>query len=82
VLDAVRLTVKLGVDVNAADEDGDTALHRAVKLRFNSVIEFLVEQGARLDVRNTFGQTPLMIAATAAAGASTADLLRRLGAKE
>jgi uncharacterized protein len=82
VLDAVRLTVKLGVDVNAADEDGDTALHRAVKLRFNSVIEFLVEQGARLDVRNTFGQTPLMIASAAAAGGSTAALLRKLGAKE
>jgi uncharacterized protein len=83
VLDAVRLTAKLGVDVNAADEDGDTALHRAAKLRFNSVVQFLVEQGARLDVRNAFGQTPLMIASAAAAGGrATADLLRKLGAKE
>ena len=97
VMDAARLAVTLGVDVNAADEDGDTALHRAARLRFNSVVQFLAEKGARLDVRNRIGQTPLMMASAAASGGrgaggggrggpgssvSTADLLRQLGAKE
>ncbi len=84
VLEAAKIAVGLGVDVNALDEDGDGAMHRAARLRFNSVVQFLAEKGARLDVKNNIGQTPLMIASAGGRGASaaTADLLRKLGAKE
>src|SRR5215218_4419826 len=56
VLEAVTLTADLGIDVNAADEDGDTALHRAVRLRFNSVVQFLAGRGAALAAKNKAGQ--------------------------
>lgn len=68
VLEAVTLAARLGVDVNAADEDGETALHRAARLRFNSVVEFLAGNAAKLEPKNKLGQTPLMIATAAGAG--------------
>lgn len=84
VLEAAKIAVGLGVDVNTVDGDGEGAMHRAARLRFNSVVQFLAEKGARLDVRNSIGQTPLMIASASGRGASTAtaDLLRKLGARE
>ena len=68
VLEAVKIAIARGIDVNAVDDDGDSAMHRAVRLRFNSVVQFLAENGARLDVRNKEGQTPLMIASMAPSG--------------
>ena len=51
-LDAARVAVALGIDVNATNKDGDTALHLAAGLSLDTVIPLLVEQGARLDGRN------------------------------
>jgi ankyrin repeat protein len=47
VLEAVTLTAELGVDVNAANTDGRTALDAAKALKFDSVVRFLVDKGAR-----------------------------------
>ncbi len=92
-IDAVRAAVELGADVNAASDDGDTALHLAAHHGFNSVVRYLVGKAADLHVRNARGRTPL----DRALGASgrvparnpvtgtdigTADLLRQLGARE
>ena len=65
-LDAARVAVALGVDVNAANKDGDTALHLAAGLSLDTVIPLLVEHGARLDARNKRDQTPLAITTVAA----------------
>jgi dihydroxyacid dehydratase/phosphogluconate dehydratase len=46
-LEAARLAVELGVDVNASDTVGRTALDAAKALKYNSVVTFLVEKGAR-----------------------------------
>ena len=46
-LEAVKLAVELGVDVNAANTDGRTALDAAQALKYETVVAFLVEQGAR-----------------------------------
>ena len=46
-LEAVKLAVELGVDVNAANADGRTALDAAKALRYESVVTFLVEKGAK-----------------------------------
>ena len=46
-LEAVKLAVELGVDVNAANTDGRTALDAAKTLKYETVVKFLVEQGAR-----------------------------------
>jgi len=46
-LDTVKLAVELGVDVNAANADGRTALDGAQALKYESVIAFLKERGAK-----------------------------------
>ena len=40
---------------------GSTALHGAAIMDQLSIIQFLVEKGARLDARNKLGWTPLMV---------------------
>ena len=88
-LEAVNLLLDLGADVNAVNEAGNTALHIAVSGQSNRIVHLLAERGAKLDVENTFGQTPLALASgrrrgdgAGSAGDTTADLLRQLGAKE
>ena len=61
-LEAVKLALLMGADVNAANEDGNTALHRAATKRFNTVVQFLADSGARLEVKNTRGLTPMAAA--------------------
>ena len=47
VLDAVKLALELGVDPNVANLDGRTALDVARALKYQSVVAFLTERGAR-----------------------------------
>lgn len=60
-LAAIRLMLDSGVDVTAANTNGDTALHTAATAGGGvpSVIRLLVERGARLDARNKSDRTPL-----------------------
>ncbi len=51
-LEAARMAVRMGVEVNAVDAAGETALHDAARQRFNSVIQFLADSGANVNVRN------------------------------
>jgi ankyrin repeat protein len=63
-LAAVRLALEVGAgDVNAIDENGDTAIHGAV-YRGGSVqvIQLLADRGARLDVVNKKGWMPVTAA--------------------
>ena len=46
-LEAVKLAIDLGVDVNAANTDGRTALDAARALRYDTVVKLLVEKNAR-----------------------------------
>ena len=46
-LEAVKLSVELGVDVNAANTDGRTALQAAKALGYQTVVKFLIEKGAK-----------------------------------
>jgi ankyrin repeat protein len=61
-LEAVRIAFDAGIDVNAANEDGLTAMHGAASNGANGVVQFLAEKGAKLDVRDKYQQTPLSIA--------------------
>ena len=47
MLEAVKLAVEAGVDVNAANTDGRTALDAAQALKYQTVVSFLVEHGAK-----------------------------------
>ncbi len=51
-LEAVKMLVYLGLDVNAANHDGRTALMGAALKGRNDVVQFLVDHGARLDQRD------------------------------
>jgi ankyrin repeat protein len=62
VLEAVKLCVDLGNDVNAVNSDNETALHGAAYRGVNLVVSYLVEKGAKLDAKDVRGWTPLLIA--------------------
>ena len=63
-LEAVKMLVEMGFDVNAATKDcAWTALHGAAYIGANDIIRYLVEQQhATLNVKDEMGQTPLTIA--------------------
>ena len=117
-LEAVKLALALGNDINAVADFGDfplvgdpiklftsypenleklpkealgdmrwsgsTALHGAATSNQQSIIRYLVENGAKLDARNKLGWTPLMVAEGGQFGATVkefpdaAALLRKL----
>jgi len=95
LLDVTRLLVERGSDVNSTGEHGWTALHGAAYKGVDAVVQFLVDHGARLEVFDEYGQTPLSIAnAVITPGSkdayyqssrvvrkSTSDLLLKLGAR-
>ena len=61
-LDAVKLCLELGADINAANDRGNTALHATAFLGFPEVARYLVEQGAELNPKNENGETPMRVA--------------------
>ena len=75
-LESVKILLKAGLDVNAADMDGQTPLHVAIAMesfphngtsakrtkRFVAVIRFLVENDTSLRFINRKNQTPLALA--------------------
>lgn len=94
-LEAVTFAIELGADVNAiADAKGvrlgdmrfdrSTALHGAAIRGANTIVELLVRHGAKLDVQNAVGWTPLnvtegqYVASTYKRQPHTESLLRRL----
>ena len=60
----VTFLVEHGSDVNGAGQFGWTAVHSAAYMGLNDVIEYLASNGANLDSKDSFGQTPLSIANT------------------
>lgn len=61
---AVKTALELGADVNAANHIGETVVHVAARKRFDTVIQLLAQNGARLDARDARGQTPIAVALT------------------
>ncbi|HET9359433.1 MAG TPA: ankyrin repeat domain-containing protein [Vicinamibacterales bacterium] len=69
---AIELLLGLGLDINAANANGETALHAAVTGRGDeTIVGALITHGASLQAVNKRGQTPL-----AAALASRKDVSR------
>ncbi|HEX5219961.1 MAG TPA: ankyrin repeat domain-containing protein [Verrucomicrobiae bacterium] len=65
VLEAAKLLLELGADVNAVDANGETAMHGAALKNLPKVVQFLADNGAKVEVwnrENDFGSTPLMLA--------------------
>ena len=65
VLEAVKVAVELGGDVNAVDNNGETAMHGVAYKQAPSVVQFLVDNGAKIEIwnqKNKSGWTPLRMA--------------------
>jgi ankyrin repeat protein len=65
VLEAVKVAIELGNDVDAVDKNGETAMHGAAYKQVPSAAQYLMDHGARIDVfnhKNSHGWTPLRIA--------------------
>lgn len=65
VLECLSFLLKLGLDINAKDDHGETVMHGAAYKSLPQVVAFLAARGARIDVwnrRNEYGWTPLSIA--------------------
>ena len=56
--------VAAGVDVNVQNDLGNTALHYAAQTGATRIVEFLVSNGAQVEVYNYVGRTPLDVAKT------------------
>lgn len=81
-LEAVKVALEHGGDVNATSKTGETAMHGAATGGVNPVVELLVSHGATLDPKDKDGTTPLMIADGTKSNfrrwPQTAELLQRL----
>ncbi len=62
VREAARVALDAGVDVNAADSAGNTALHTAAGRGLDTVVRLLADRGADLDALNDDGQSPVDVA--------------------
>ncbi len=65
VLEATRLMLELGADINAVNDENDTAMHGAAYGMFPAVVDLLADNGADPEIwkqANERGWTPLFIA--------------------
>lgn len=88
-LEALKLTVGLGMDINRINNRGETALHGAASRGADTLVQYLVEHGARLDAKSKQGFTPLdeamgknVVAQLPVPHDSTVALIRKLGGVE
>jgi ankyrin repeat protein len=92
-LDTATLALTLGSAINQTNRNGDTALHLAAAQGLTTVVQFLVDNGAALDVKNKRGLTPLGAALQRPRGEGgiapnddrrklAVELLRKIGAPE
>jgi ankyrin repeat protein len=84
-LEAVKLCLELGFDVNAVNQMGLAAVHGAANRGSDDIIDLLATRGARLDIADKEGRTPITWAEgvflatnSPVAKPSTIALLKRL----
>jgi ankyrin repeat protein len=94
IIEAIKICMKAGIDINAADQSGRTALYGAALQGYDDVIQFLADNGADLFAKDRNGRTALDAASGKVGGLgfdgsasvpheSAAALLRKLmGLKE
>ena len=58
-LEAVQLTVELGLDINRYPSDTPSALHEAIRVGQDAIVQYLVSNGADLNAQDHYGRTPL-----------------------
>src|ERR1043166_1591768 len=58
----IRVLLEAGADMDAADKNGATPLHRAVRTRCAAAVKCLLEAGANPTIHNKPGSTPFHLA--------------------
>jgi uncharacterized protein len=87
-LEALKLCIAQGLDLNQPNAKGETPLHGAASRGSDLLVKYLVEHGAKLDAKSKRGFTPLDIAmgkdsfGLPVPHDSTVALLRKLGGAE
>ncbi len=59
---AVQAVLEMGIDVNAKNEDGQTAIHMAAFTGADPVVQYLADHGADVNVIDNYGETPWSMA--------------------
>eukprot|EP00026_Physarum_polycephalum_P006152 Phypoly_transcript_06193.p1 GENE.Phypoly_transcript_06193~~Phypoly_transcript_06193.p1 ORF type:complete len:531 (+),score=95.94 Phypoly_transcript_06193:35-1594(+) len=72
--------VALGLDINARNNKGATALHTVAKHRNTSAAQYLIENGANVNAKDNKGNSPLHYANKKTASYRVMDLLCASGA--
>jgi ankyrin repeat protein len=88
-LPAVKYCLELGLDINASDGQGYTALHGAAYVGDNELVKYLVARGAKLNIRNKLGwsvtdmaNAPSLRSSVPLAHPDTIALLVKIGAPD
>ncbi|MHC4509128.1 MAG: ankyrin repeat domain-containing protein [Planctomycetota bacterium] len=79
--DYVKFVLSRGVNINAADACGWTALHRAVLYNRPEIVEFLIAEGADVNLKDSDGRTALFLSKERGQ-TEIAELLEKHGAKD
>ena len=61
----MQFTLDHGADINAVDDNGETAMHGAAYANFPKMVYFLADKGAKIAIWNTkdkAGWTPQLVA--------------------
>ena len=67
-IDAIKVCLEAGVDINAADGRGQTALYGAALMGYDEVVKFLLAHGAKPGIKDQRGFTALDAAEGKAGG--------------
>jgi ankyrin repeat protein len=88
-LEALKVAIEAGLDMHGSNNRGETAIHGAAGRGADAIVQFLVDKGAKLDVKTKQGLTPLdyamgkqVVAQLPVPQDSTVALLKKLGAPE
>jgi len=72
-VEVIKMILDAGADINAVNDQQNTALHLAALRGNDKVVQYLASRGAKLDVKNKQGKTPAEVAPK-----RTADVIARL----
>jgi hypothetical protein len=88
-LEALKVAVGLGLDIEKTNSRGETALHGAAGRGADTIVQYLVDKGAKLDAKTGRGLTPLdyamgknVVAQLPVPHDSTVELIKKLGGVE
>ena len=72
-IEVMKMIADAGADINAANEQQNTALHLAAQRGSDKIVQYLINRGAKLDLKNKQGKTPAEVAPK-----RTAELIAKL----